>query len=278
MFYALLSTILWSFANVFWKKCTAFKVRPFANSISSLPIPIVILMYFIVNWYSFNTTHIISIVVILIIVLLDLIKDPINQQIYKEEKISLLVPYQNINKIFVIITSFFIFNDVSYITLFITLFTIWVIIISSFDFKNKKLPRNFSKILFVETILTLAILLWWWVVLKYWEVNYFIIYVIIWTLLYLVIAFKTKHIYDLKNVNKVYWFNRLIAWFWWISWFISLLLIKSLWLSISILLGFIWIWITLLISFFFLWDTPSRKNIWLTIVVSILIWIGFYFK
>lgn len=278
MIYALLSTILWSFSNVFWKKCTAFNVRPFANSISSLPIPLVIIMYFVINGYNFNSVHLVSIIVIFTIVLLDLIKDPINQQIYREEKISLLIPYQNLNKIFVLICSFFIFSDVSYITLFITLFTIFVIAIASFDFKNKKLPRNFSKILFVEIILTFAILLGWWTVLEYWEINYFVIYALIWAVIYLIIGFKTRHIYDLKNVNKKYWGNRLIAWFGWISWFISLLLIKNLWLSLSILVWFIWIWITLLISYIFLWDKASKKDIILTIIVSLLIWIGYYFK
>lgn len=278
MIFALLSTILWSFANVFWKKCTAFRVRPFANSISSLPIPVLILIYFLIHWYTFNTADFISIIVVWGIVLLDLIKDPINQQIYKEEKISLLIPYQNLHKIFIIISSFFIFSDVSIITLCITLFTISVIIIASFDFKNKKLPRNFWKILFVEIVLSSAILLWAWIVLEYGEINYFVIYAILWAIIYLIIAFKTNHIYDLKTVAKTYWMYRLIAWFGWISWFISLLLIKNLWLSISILLGFIWIWVTLLISYIFLWDKPSKKNIILTLVVSLLIWVWYYFK
>lgn len=278
MLSALISTLLGSFSSVFWKKCTSYNIRPFANSISSLPIPFIFAVYFIINGFNFNGVDILSIWVIALIVLLDIIKDPVNQQIYREEKISLLIPYQNLNKILVIISSFFLFNDVSKISFIITIITIIIIFVASFDFKNRKLPRNFWKILFVETVLTCAILLWGWVVIKYGEIIYFMVYAIIWAILYIFFATKTGHIYDLKKVDKKYWFNRFIAAFGWISWFMSLVVIKSLWLSISILLWFIGIGITLLISFLFLWDKPSKKDILLTIVVSILIWIGFYFK
>lgn len=278
MFFALLSTLLWSLANVFWKKCTSYKLRTFATSIWSLPIAIVLCVYFFVSWFTFSNADVICVIVIAWIILLDIVKDPINQQIYREEKISLLIPYQNLHKIFVIICSFFIFSDVSNISFGITIITTLVIFLASFDFKNKKLPRNFFKILFVETNVTIAILLGWWVVLKYWEINYFVIYTLIWASVYTTLVTYTHQISDFKNVDIRYWWNRVIAWLWWVSWFLSLLVIKNLWLSMSILLWFIWIWITLWISYILLGDTPSKKNIILTIVVSLLIWVWYYFK
>jgi len=278
MFTALLSTILGSFSNVFWKKSMIFNIRTFANSIASLPIPFVFCFYFILNGFSFDSTELMTIWIIILIVLLDIIKDPVNQKIYKEEKISVLIPYQNLNKIFVIISSFFIFHDVSLISFFITIFTILVIILASFDFKNRRLPRNFWKILFVEIVLSIGILLWGWVVLNYGEITYFMVYAIVWAILYFLIAIKTQHIYDLKWAKSKYWYTRSLASFWWISWFLSLVVIKHLGLSISILLWFVWIWITLLISYIFLWDKPSRKDIILTIIVSLMIGTWYYFK
>ena len=157
MFTALISTILGSFSGVFLKKSMIFNIKPFANSLASLPIAFIFCLYFIINGFTLNSEALISSGVIILIVLLDIIKDPINQKIYSEEKISVLIPYQNLNKIFVIVSSFFIFQDVSLISFFITLFTVLIIILASFDFKHKKLPRNFWKILFVETVLSIAI-------------------------------------------------------------------------------------------------------------------------
>lgn len=278
MFTALISTILGSFSGVFFKKSMIFNIKPFANSLASLPIAFIFCLYFIINDFTLNSEALISSGVIILIVLLDIIKDPINQKIYSEEKISVLIPYQNLNKIFVIVSSFFIFQDVSLISFFITLFTVLIIILASFDFKHKKLPRNFWKILFVETVLSVTILLGGWVVLNYGEINYFVIYTIIWAVLYLFFATKTGQIHDLKKAEKKYWFTRSIASFGWVSWFLSLVVIKHLWISLSILLGFIGIWVTLFISYIFLWDNPSRKNIILTIIVSLLIWTWYYFK
>lgn len=278
MLTALLSTFLWSISWVFWKKSMVFWIKPFANSIASLPIPIIFIIYFIVNGFSFNAAELITVWVIVLIVVLDIIKDPVNQSIFKEEKISVLIPYQNLNRIFVIISSFFIFHDVSRISFFITLFTILVIILASFDFKHRRLPRNFWKILFVEIVLSIAILLWWWVVLNYGEIMYFMVYAITWAILYLVLSIQTKQIYDLKPMTWSYWITRWLAAFWWISWFLSLVVIKHLWLSISILLWFVGIWVTLLISYMILGDRPSRKDIILTVIVSLLIGTWYYFK
>ena len=127
-------------------------------------------------------------------------------------------------------------------------------------------------------MMSIVIFLWWWVVLQYGEITYFMVYTIIWLFLYLLLATKTKQIHSLRSVSWKYWLHRSIASFGWISWFLSLIVIKNLWLSISILLWFIWIWVTLFISYLFLWDIPSRKDTKLTIGISLLIALWYYFK
>jgi hypothetical protein len=188
------------------------------------------------------------------------------------------MPYLNLSKIFIIISSFFIFHDVSNITLCITIFTILIIALASIDLKNKKFPRNLSKLLFVEIIRTLWALLGWWLVLSYSEIIYFNIYVLAYLIPALFLAIWSRQIWDLRKTTPVFWFYRLVSWMWWFSWFLSLVVIKNLGLSLSILLGFLWIGVTLLVSYIFLKDVPSRKNILLTVSVSVLIWIWYYFK
>jgi len=76
----------------------------------------------------------------------------LERPIYREEKISTIMPYTNVNKILTIIASFFLFADVSIISLFITIFAIFVVIIGSINFKTLKFPKNIIIILINETI------------------------------------------------------------------------------------------------------------------------------
>lgn len=278
MFVALLSTIMTSFADVSWKKSLSFWVRTRAHALWSYPIALSLFAYFVLTGFSLFSAWVVPIVVVSLIAILDIIKEPVNQQIYQEEKISVIMPYLNLSKIFIIISSFFIFKDVSNITLCITIFTIIIIALVSIDLKNKRLPRNFSKLLFVETLVAIWAVLGWWLVLSYSEIIYFNIYVLAYLIPTIFLAYTSGQIWDLRRTNSTFWLYRLIAGMWWFSWFLSLVVIKNLGLSLSILLWFLWIGITLFVSYIFLKDKPSKKDITLTIVVSLFIWIWYYFK
>jgi hypothetical protein len=71
----------------------------------------------------------------------------IEQKIYKVEKISTLMPFENLQKVFVVIISYFLFSDTSLTTLLITLLSIIVIILFKIDFKNFKLPKFIKPII-----------------------------------------------------------------------------------------------------------------------------------
>jgi len=278
MFFALLSTVISSFADVFWKKSMSYNIKPFAHSMASSPVAFLLCIYFISTSFSFANIELLAFITVLGILLLDVFKEPILQQVYKEEKISVLMPYLNLNKIFVIISSFFLFQDVSTISFCITIFTALVIILASVDLKNKRFPRNFWKIIFIEWNRTIGTILGWWFILKYSEVSYFVLYALIWACVYFSLAVKTQQISGLKQAPLAYWKIRPIGSLGWFAWFLSLVVIKNLGLSIWILLWFLWIWVTLLVSYIFLKDTPSKKDIILTITVAVLIAIWYYFK
>jgi len=278
MFFALISTIITSFADVSWKKSLSFWVRTRAHALWSYPIALLIFTYFIINGFSILSVWLLPITVVLVVAVLDIIREPVSQQIYKEEKMSVIMPYLNLSRIFVIIISFFIYQDVSYITFSITILAIIIIIWTNIDFKHMQLPRCFSKIFFIEALKTIWILLWWWLILSYSEIMYFNIYILAYLMPTIFLAYTSGQLWDLIKTPVSFWFYRLISGLWWFSWFLSLIVIKNLGLSLSILLGFLWIWITLLVSYFFLKDTPSKKDIFLTITVSLLIWIWYYFK
>lgn len=278
MIFALLSTFIASFSDVFWKKSLSYNIWTRAHDLASFPIGLLICIYFITTSFSLSQVTIISILLVCIVAVMDLLRQPIMQQVYKEEKISVIIPYLNLSRIFIIVASFFIFQDVSNITFFIILVTIWVIIIWSIDFKTFRMPRNFLKLVCVELLRVWSALLWGWIVVQYWEITFFTLSVIVWTLILSFLVVSTEQYQDLLSAPQKFWFHRQLAALGWISWFLSLVVISELWLSVWILLWFIWIWATLLFSYIFLWDTPSKKSILLTLVVSLLIWIWYYFK
>ena len=279
MFIALISTIMASFSDVFWKKSLNYDIRPWAHELSSYVIPLSLFLYFLF-FTSFQITDLSFWVFlsVFIIILFDTVRLPVMQQIYKEEKMSVIMPYLSINRILVIIWSFFIFSDVSYTALCITILAILVIIWWSIDFKTFQIPRNLKKILFTEIIKTIWILVSGWLIIRYWEILFFNTYVIIWCFMALILVWYYWQWEDFKKVPGIYWKERILWSIWWISWFLSLVLIKNLWLSISVLLWFIWIWVTLLFSYIFLKDIPSKKDIWMTLIIAMLVWIWYYFK
>ncbi|USN55431.1 MAG: hypothetical protein H6765_02265 [Candidatus Peribacteria bacterium] len=52
---------------------------------------------------------------------------PLHMRLYQQEQMSVLMPYSNLNKIFSVIISFFLFRDVSILSLCIILVAILVI-------------------------------------------------------------------------------------------------------------------------------------------------------
>ena len=278
MFIALFGTFIASFAEVFWKKSLSFGLRPIAHNLASYPMWVLFFAYFLFVWIDLSGFGFLFFIIVVFVNFLNIVLQPLVQKVYREEKISVIMPFTNLNKIFVIIASFFIFQDVSILSFFIILFTVLIIILASFDFKNKTIPKNFSTILAVESIKAADIFLSWWLVVHYGEVLYFNVTFLVWLSMYLAISLYTWQIQDIKDAPLGYWKVRIIWALWWVSWFLSLIVVSSLGLSLSVLLWFLWIWVTLFVAYFFLGDTPSKKNILLTISVALLIGTWFYFK
>jgi len=248
------------------------------HDLLTYPVGLALTAYFIFAWMSFETIDIWIIGGILIVLAIDIWKIKLQQDIYRAEKYSIIAPYTNLHKILIIIGSFFIFSDVSITALIIILLAIAVIIGFSIDFKTLKLPRNVVWITFIELCRATTGLLSWWIVLTYSENLYFAIYAIIGALVTSVIVGCLWEFKTIKWVPKMFWLYRYGGWLGWISWFLSLTIIKNLWLSISILLWFLWIGAALFFSYIFMKDVPSKKDILLTIIVTVLVGLWFYFK
>lgn len=278
MFIALLSTLITSIWSIFWKKSLGYGVAWKVHDLIPYVFWVILSFYFVYVGFEGTIFDVTLMTVIFCIMIVAIFRTQFAQKIYQEEKMSVIMPYTNINKIIVIISSFFLFADVSITSLFITILAIVVIILFSIDFKNHSVPKNMLTLVIIELSIAAEILLWGWVILNYSEIHYYIICVIWGIIILSVLSLLGEQFKTLKGQPKWFWINRYLWWIGWISWFLWLTIIKSLGLSVSILLSFLWIGVTLALSYFLLKDTPSKKDLLLTLIVTILVGLGFYFK
>lgn len=280
MFIALISTFLGSIATIFWKKSLVFWVsKELFNLLSKSSIVLVTIVLYLFWYLDFSGVNYYYISLLLLITIIWVIKTLMNQYIYSREKISTLMPYTNINKILSIVLAFFIFWDISVISFIITLIAIAVIITFTIDFKSLKFPKTIILFAFWETVQSILTLLTWYILLNITWSAFFVISYIIWIIFIWSIVLYKWQLKELSKIPTKFYIYRLTAChLWWIWFLLTVLVIKDLWISISILLSFLWMWMTLFLSLLVLKDKPSIKNVFLIVIVSSLVWLWYYFK
>ena len=279
MIYAIFTSILESFSEVFRKKTLIHRVPEYLNTLFAYSTWMLFVIYFAAS-ANFSDIDYKLFILIFIMSVLDLVSSKISQNIYREEKISVLMPYTNINSILTILLSFFLFSDVSKTTFGITIFTILVIVGFSIDFKILRFPRNIIKMFICELIYAFSNLIVGYILfIWYWEWLLFIFDITTSTIMLIFISLFLWYFKQIKKIKRNYYLPKLTwSFLWWWSYALSLIIISDLWLSVSILLWFVWMWITLLLSYLILKDKPSKKDLILTVIVTSLVWIWYYLK
>lgn len=280
MFFALMSAFLQSFALIYWKKSLWFWANKdyfFVLSYAS------IFLIFFILFFSWNLKlefiSIFYIFLIFWIIVSTYFMIMLRQYVFKKDKLSKILPYLNISKIITIILWFFIFADVSLFTLFVAILTTIIIFLFSMDLKDFTIPKTIKIICLSELLLAINTLLIWYILLKVSNISYFFYEYLIGIFFILVLMLFKKPPKDFYKLSKEFYVSRMIAaHLWWVSYIISLLVIKNLWVTMSILVSYVWIWVTLLFSFFILNDKPSKKDLILVFIVSVLIWVWYFFK
>lgn len=278
MFLALLSTCIFAIADIFFKKSFQYKVWVWGHEASGLLLPLSLSIYLILSYEPFRVFSLSILWFYCILLISDIIQKPLRAKIFTEEKLSVIIPYTNLSRIFAIILSFFIYQDVSFISLWVSILAVLTIILFSIDFKKLSTPRNLWKIFLVEILRTFGILFGGWMIISYTPEQYFAAMVLLHILSMPILIIISWQYQDIIWAPKEYWKNRTLASLWWFWWFLSLMVISDLWISLSILLWFAWIAMTLAASYIFLWDRPDKKNIFLTIIITLLVGIWYYFK
>lgn len=278
MILAFLTTIIDWLSDIFWTKSLNYWVWWKIHDLLSYIVWFIVSIYFIYNWVDLSKIDSFLVFSTIFLLIIAIVTAAMQQKIYAVEKISSVMPFTNVNKILSIIISFFVFSDVSVLSLLITIIAILIIVWFSTDFRKFSLPKTTKLIYLSEILISLETIFAWYLLFNYNEELYFIVFVFAWIVFLSLLAYKLNEFKTLKWLKKEFWINRYIWAMGWISWFLSLVIIKNLWLSVSILLSFIWIWVTLFLSYLILKDKPSKKDLWLTFIVTLLVWIWYYFR
>ena len=282
MIWGILSTFFLSFSTIFRKKAMNFKI---------LIGDFWFMFLWMTWWITLFTIFLLSgklnlgvftlkyILLTITIGCLRIASTLISQYVYKREKISLLAPYENLNKILSIIISFFLFWDVSVISLCIALLVVGIIFISSYNFKEKYIPKTIQIFSLNQVIISINTIIIWYMLLNISALDFFMIDKVFTVAILFTIIVINKDIFKIKSLDRKFLQTRITASVLGaLAYILSLYVISEFWVTINILLSFIFLIFILTFSYLLLWDKPTKKSIIVSVVVVILVWLWFYFK
>lgn len=282
MFWSIFSPILYSFSTVFWKKSldSSGQLPTFViNSLGMSAYVFFIVYIFWAGYFSYDQIPVSVIIATLTISIFWILIGYIWEYVYKHEKVSVIAPYENLNKVISIIASFFLFGGVSYISLGIGILVIIIVIWASLDFKDLKLPKFIKLFTFHQVLVASNMLLIGYSLENISSIDYFVLENVCMIILFLIILIYRREIKYLKWGKKAFYFNRFLA-----SltdagaYFISLFIIASVGVMMNILISFLYLACIMIVGYIVLWDTPDKKSIFLSFGVSILVALAFYFN
>lgn len=216
---------------------------------------------------------------VLLIVVIVQAYNYIDQTLHRKEKISTLIPYSNLNTIFSIIAGFLIFRDSSLVSLFISIAAFLIIIVFTVDFKRIAFPKRFNLILLVEILMTCEILITWSMLKDLPDKEFFSIYQIFVFFILLFPIIRRKMYASLKRVRlPFYGYVSLSSLAGNFSFLLFLFVVGEFGVVLSILFSFLWTGVSLLCWYLIFKEKPTKKEIIMTIVITVLVWLGFYFK
>lgn len=283
MFFAIISEILGTLWGVIWKKSLSFSPPSFFNwSIWYIWWIIISIILFAFLWLEMFSWDFFFLFFSALWTLAACLENFIAQWIYKTEKISSLIPYEQLSKVFVLIFSFFfLWESDNLIQLFLAIFIIIFLFFMSFDFKNYSFPKKLPLVLFSQFLVFVQITSIWYAVKNVSFLSHYVLYSVFWAFIFLALMlfFKDKEFPEIKKLPKKYYKTR----FAWVlltrsSLVITVFLYSNLWIIITSLLSFLWLASRMIFSYIFFNDKPTLKNAFMAIFVLILVTFWFYFK
>ena len=134
-----------------------------------------------------------------------------SQAIYKEEKISALLPFQKLSSIFTIAIAYLFFHDTSFVSFCIALTTILVVFGFSFDFRTWKPPKNLLLILSWNFLGAVRTLLLAYVITSVTSIGYFVLSSFLATAFLLALLLKDGAWREVRQGKKEFYLHRILS-------------------------------------------------------------------
>jgi len=220
----------------------------------------------------------------LIITIISIINTYLQLHIYKTVKLSEMLPYNNLDKLFIVIIWSILYywtdKQTSFITIWTTLLTIILIIVFTIDFKKIKIPKSIWLFTLQKLIKAWIVIAIWYILIKYTNITFIAVNLVFELIIFTVIALVLKDSFKtMLTQTKTFYISRVWATILGrTAYIIWLYILQTSWLIIATLLWFLGIVFNILSMKFILNDTPTKKQIHLAFMVLILIWIWYYFK
>lgn len=247
-----------------------------------LMVVYMLVLFFWINYNIFFDKNII--ILLFICAIIDWFWSILEVKVVKNTKISKIMPYTSLDKLFVILLWFLFFywnpGYTSFLTLIISIFTIFIIMLFSMDFKNLSIEREVKLYILLKFLYACSTLILWKILFEYSTLDIFAIIIFFYISFHIItnLIFKKDFTLIFKQSKKFYKYRFTTAIFWRLSFIIWIYIIESSWVLIASLLSFITIVFSILSMKFILWDPPTPKQIFLSILVITMIWIWYYFK
>lgn len=283
----IITSFLQSVWSTFWKK--ALDNSNISSWLFLLFWPLIwtIIVYFAI-YFSGTSLSIFTKIWLLWLLVIAWIFDGLWQRVeaatLKKVKMSYILPYRSLDKLFIIILWFIFFYwkewYTSIATFSIAIFTFIVTLVLSLDFKNLKLDKNITKYIFWKLITSISTLIVWLVLLEHTTLELFSFFVLVTLSFHIIVNYfqKNNFLTLFTQPKKFYKYRILWTLLGWSWFFLSFLIIEQSWVVIASLISFISIVFSILSMKVVLGDTPTKKQVILAFLVTLLIWIGFYFK
>lgn len=206
---------------------------------------------------------------------------PLRRTAYANEKISTLQPFSMLFQVFPIIIWFiFIASErANFLTFIFALLASFVAILPNIDLKTFKISKYSLMVLFSSIIKSFQLFATVYFLTKLDPVNFYLLETIIIIIFSLLLLIIKKEFYQFKLINKKYLklltsANTVAVW----SIIMVLTMYSSLWVVATSLLSLLYIFFVFTLWYIFLWEKPSKKDIIVTILISICIFLWLYFK
>ncbi len=282
MFWGVLTAFLSAINMVVYKKVLVINAK---NSISRIGLygymcllvvimvwifHMIIPQYIPLDFHAVKSTPLILLGIILFS-LLGIFASNLSQYAYKNEKISVLTPFGETGRIITIILGFFLFSGTSTLTFFFALASALILVLASINFRSFSFNRYTLMILWTGVIQSINTFIAGYTLVHISSFSFILADNITISLLVLVhlLIFERSTITDIPKKTTFPLFSNLFLnnLLWFVSYAITLYLMKELGIVTTSLLGMLTIVLTIVSSYIFFQDIPTRKDVATAVII-----------